>query len=115
LIHGFSPIVRDVLVAHSRKRLRVFVSAAAPGDDGARMARLLAAADVDATLVPDAAVAYYMPKIDFVLTGAVGVVESGGVINKVGSCQVAILARAHNKPVYVAAPTYRVRAARLFI
>ena len=45
-----------------------------------------------------------------VMVGAEGVVENGGVINKLGTYQIAICARAHNVPVYVAAESYKVRA-----
>ncbi|KAK8812454.1 hypothetical protein WA158_007688 [Blastocystis sp. Blastoise] len=42
-----------------------------------------------------------------VLLGAVAVVESGGIINKLGSLQIAILANVFKKPVYVAAESYK--------
>lgn len=42
------------------------------------------------------------------LVGAEGVVESGGIINKLGSYQMAIAAKAHGIPFYVAAESYKV-------
>ena len=42
-----------------------------------------------------------------VLVGAEAVVESGGVINKLGTFSVALAARAHSVPVYVAAESYK--------
>lgn len=48
-------------------------------------------------------------RVDMVLVGAEGVVENGGVINKLGTYQIAICARAHNVPVYVAAESYKAR------
>lgn len=47
-----------------------------------------------------------------VLVGAEAVVESGGVINSLGTYQIALCAQAHNKPMYVAAESYKF--ARLF-
>lgn len=44
-----------------------------------------------------------MDKVDFVLVGSEAVVESGGLINAVGSNQMAIIARAENKPFYALA------------
>jgi translation initiation factor eIF-2B subunit alpha len=38
--------------------------------------------------------------MDMVLVGAESVVESGGIINKLGTFQMAICARALNKPFY---------------
>ena len=43
-----------------------------------------------------------------VLVGAEGVVETGGVINKLGTYQAALAAHAHNTPFYVAAESYKV-------
>lgn len=43
-----------------------------------------------------------------VLVGAEGVVENGGIINKLGTLNIALAAAAHNKPVYVAAESYKV-------
>ena len=51
-------------------------------------------------------------RVDLVLVGAEAVVESGGVINILGTYQVALCARAHNKPFYVSAESYKF--ARLF-
>lgn len=47
--------------------------------------------------------AYVMDKVDFVLVGSEAVVESGGLINAVGSNQIAIIAKAANKPFYALA------------
>jgi translation initiation factor eIF-2B subunit alpha len=47
-----------------------------------------------------------MDKVDFVLVGSEAVVESGGLINAVGSNQMAIIARAENKPFYALAERY---------
>ena len=48
-------------------------------------------------------------RVDLVLVGAEGVVENGGVINKLGTYQIALAAAAHNMPFYVAAESYKVR------
>ena len=42
------------------------------------------------------------------LVGAEGVVENGGIINKLGSYQIAIAAKEHGIPFYVAAESYKV-------
>jgi len=48
-----------------------------------------------------------MDKVDFVLVGSEAVVESGGLVNAVGSNQIAIIARAANKPFYALAESYK--------
>ncbi len=49
-----------------------------------------------------------MCRVDMVLVGAEGVVENGGVINKLGTYNIAIAAKAHNIPFYVASESYKV-------
>lgn len=43
-----------------------------------------------------------------VFVGADGVVESGGIINMMGTYQIALVAKTMDKPVYVAAESYKV-------
>ena len=63
----------------------------------------LTAAGVPCTVVLDSAAAYVMDKVDLVLVGSEAVVESGGLINAVGSNQIAVIAKAANKPFYAMA------------
>lgn len=44
-----------------------------------------------------------MDKVDCVIVGSEAVVESGGLINSVGSNQMAIIAKSANKPFYALA------------
>lgn len=48
-----------------------------------------------------------MDRVDFVLVGSEAVVESGGLINAVGSNQMAIIAKAASKPFYALAESYK--------
>ncbi len=50
----------------------------------------------------------YWCRVNLVLVGAEGVVENGGIINKLGSYHVAIAAKEHGIPFYVAAESYKV-------
>jgi hypothetical protein len=71
-----------------------------------KTAEALIAAGVPSTVILDSAVAYVMDKVDFVLVGSEAVVESGGLVNAVGSNQIAIIARAAHKPFYALAERY---------
>ena len=51
----------------------------------AKSIEVLQKEDIPCTLLVDTAAAYIMEKIDFVLVGAEGVVENGGLINQVCS------------------------------
>ena len=73
-----------------------------------KLAKELVQAGVAAKLLIDSAVAYAMDEVDMVFVGADGVVESGGIINMMGTYQIALVAHSMNKPVYVAAECYKV-------
>ncbi|KAF8163276.1 hypothetical protein B0H34DRAFT_836497 [Crassisporium funariophilum] len=108
LTHSYSRVVmQTLLLAHKRKRISVFVTEARPRGLGIRTAEALTAAGVPSTVILDSAVAYVMDKVDFVLVGSEAVVESGGLVNAVGSNQIAIIARAAHKPFYALAESYK--------
>lgn len=109
LVHGFSRVVLEVLkaAAQSRKLFRVLCTEGRPDRTGLRLSNELAKLDVPVKLLLDSAVAYSMDEIDMVFVGADGVVESGGIINMMGTYQIALVAKSMNKPVYVAAESYK--------
>ncbi|RXW24109.1 hypothetical protein EST38_g1715 [Candolleomyces aberdarensis] len=108
LTHSYSRVVmQTLLLAHQRKRISVFVTEARPRGLGLKTAEALIAAGVPCSVILDSAVAYVMDKVDFVLVGSEAVVESGGLVNAVGSNQIAIIARAANKPFYALAESYK--------
>jgi translation initiation factor eIF-2B subunit alpha len=97
-------VINAILAAHrSGKRISVYVTEARPRGLGLKTQELLAANGIPCTVILDSAVAYAMDKVDMVLVGCEAVVESGGIVNAVGSCQIAIVAKAYNKPVHVLA------------
>ncbi len=115
LVHGYSRVITTALAystTRQHKKFNVIVTEGRPNCVGYVAAKQLRDKGVPVTIVTDAAVGYTMEKVDFVLLGAEGVVENGGVINKIGSFQVAMVASAMRKPVYVLAESYKF--ARLF-
>ncbi|KAG8217491.1 hypothetical protein J3R82DRAFT_5637 [Butyriboletus roseoflavus] len=108
LTHSYSRVVMKTLLrAHQRKRISVYVTEARPRALGLRTYDELTAAGIPCTIVLDSAVSYVMDKVDFVLVGSEAVVESGGLINAVGSNQIAIIAKAANIPFYALAESYK--------
>ena len=61
---------------------------------------------IDVSLIPDTAVGYTMANglVNKIVVGADRILQSGHVYNKIGTYQVAIMAKQHNIPFYVAAP-----------
>ncbi|KAF5743819.1 translation initiation factor eIF-2B subunit alpha-like [Tripterygium wilfordii] len=109
LVHGFSRVVLEVLktAAQNKKLFRVLCTEGRPDRTGLRLSNELAKLDVPVKLLIDSAVAYSMDEVDMVFVGADGVVESGGIINMMGTYQIALVAHSMNKPVYVAAESYK--------
>ncbi|XP_069817025.1 translation initiation factor eIF2B subunit alpha isoform X2 [Dendropsophus ebraccatus] len=109
LTHAYSRVVLKVLeeAAAANKRFSVYVTESQPDLSGRNMAKALQNINVPVTVILDAAVGYIMEKVDLVIVGAEGVVESGGIINKIGTNQMAVCAKAQNKPFYVVAESFK--------
>ena len=97
--------------AENGLQFKVIVTEGRPKCDGAEVASIFTAAGIPTTLILDSNVAMCMNsvdyKIDLCLVGAEGVIENGGIVNKVGTYQIAIIAKAHQIPFYVAAESYK--------
>ncbi len=90
------------------KGIKVFADETRPVLQGARLTVWeLKQQGVDVTLICDNTAAFLMErkKIDCVIVGADRVAKNGDVANKIGTYNVAVLAKAHNIPFYVAAPS----------
>lgn len=94
-------------VTKQGKTLKVFAAEARPVLQGARLTSYELTNDgFDVTLIPDTAVGISMQRglIDRVVVGADRITKTGHVFNKVGTYQIATLAKRHHIPFYVAAP-----------
>ncbi|KAI3475958.1 hypothetical protein L1887_62516 [Cichorium endivia] len=110
LTHSYSRVVMQALkfaALHQRKRISVYVTESRPHGLGLRTYNQLISHGIPCTVILDSAVAYTMPKVDLVLTGAEGVVESGGCLNAVGTYGMAIIAKACNKPFFALAESFK--------
>lgn len=96
------------------RRVAVLANETRPLWQGARLtAWELAQAGIPVTVCADALAATLMRRgtVDLVLVGADRICANGDVVNKVGTYGVALAARAHGVPCYVAAPWSTVDAA----
>ncbi|XP_010415980.2 PREDICTED: LOW QUALITY PROTEIN: translation initiation factor eIF-2B subunit alpha-like [Camelina sativa] len=109
LVHGLSRVVLEILktAAQNNKLFRVLCTEGRPDGTGVLLSSELSKLDIPVKLLLDSAVAYSMDEVDMVFVGADGVVESGGIINMMGTYQIALVAHSMNKPVYVAAESYK--------
>eukprot|EP00935_MAST-01C_sp_MAST-1C-sp1_P000433 g433.t1 len=113
LTHGYSRVVAKlILKAAESRNFTVIVTEGRPDGAGYTTAKTMAEHGIPVTVILDSAIGYVMEKVGLVIVGAEGVVENGGIVNKVGTYQMAIVAKALNKPFYVASESYKF--ARLF-
>ncbi len=98
-----------IFIAHEQgKRLRLFADETRPLLQGARLtAWELMEAGVDVTLICDNMAGQVMKEgnIQRVLVGADRIAANGDTANKIGTYSVAVLAKEHGIPFYVAAPS----------
>lgn len=91
----------------AKKLFSVSIMETQPDLSGKKMAKTLCHLSVPVTVLLDAAVGYVMEKADLLIVVAEGVVENGGIINKIGTIQMAVCAKAQNKPFYVVAESFK--------
>jgi methylthioribose-1-phosphate isomerase len=106
---GYGTALGVIRTAYAAGRLtRVFVDETRPLLQGARLTAWELARDaIPCTLLVDSAAGSYMRRgeIAAVITGADRIAANGDVANKIGTYQLAVLARENGIPFYVAAPT----------
>ncbi|KAK9373473.1 uncharacterized protein V1513DRAFT_459651 [Lipomyces chichibuensis] len=109
LIHSHSRAVTELLLLAARHhiRFRVFVTESRPTAEGLSSAKTLRDNGIPVRVIVDGAVGWAIQKVDKVFVGAEGVAESGGIINRVGTYQIAVLAKDSNKPLYVVAESHK--------
>ncbi len=91
----------------SGKNIKVIATETRPIQQGSRLTAFELKHDgFDVSLIPDTAVGYSMANglVNKVIVGADRIVRTGHVFNKIGTYQVATMAKQHGIPFYVAAP-----------
>jgi methylthioribose-1-phosphate isomerase len=105
---GIGTALGVIYRAHTAgKRIRVFANETRPLLQGARLTMWeLSAARIPAQLICDSTAASLMQQkqVDLVIVGADRIAADGSVANKIGTYGLAIAARHHGVPFYVAAP-----------
>lgn len=91
----------------SGKNVKVIATETRPVQQGSRLTAFELKHDgFDVSLIPDTAVGYTMANklVNKVVVGADRVLRTGHVYNKIGTYQIALMAKQHGIPFYVAAP-----------
>ena len=103
LIYGNSITVVYSLIYAKKlgKTFTVYVASQNENDNSKKIIEVLQRNSVDCKLISGISIGFYLSKIDFILTGAGAICESGGIINTMGTNTIAICAKNSKKPFYV--------------
>jgi methylthioribose-1-phosphate isomerase len=94
-------------IKESGKNIKVIATETRPVMQGSRLTTFeLKHEGIDVSLIPDTAVGYTMANglVNKIVVGADRILSTGHVFNKIGTYQIALIAKQHNIPFYVAAP-----------
>ena len=103
LMYGYSiNVVYSLIYAKKLgKSFTVYIANNSENEDSQKIIKIFTKNDVDYRLISGISIGFYLSKIDFILTGADAICESGGIINTIGTNTIAICAKNARKPFYV--------------
>lgn len=109
LVHGYSTTVFHALRECKRCgiNLNVLITDCSPEHLGTKMDLALKEEGIKCDIILDLSIGYHMNNIDCVLVGANAIVENGGVINRIGTYTLAVVAKNFKKPFYVLSETLK--------
>ena len=105
LIHCHSSTVVEILKEAKRqgKKFTVICTETRPWHQGFISAKQLADFGIRTELIVDSAAMQEMPRVDLVLTGADTITRDKKLVNKIGTSQIALIAKNFRVPMYCAA------------
>uniref|UniRef100_A0A1B8XUQ5 Translation initiation factor eIF2B subunit delta n=1 Tax=Xenopus tropicalis TaxID=8364 RepID=A0A1B8XUQ5_XENTR len=89
------------------KKFRVIVADSRPRLEGRETLRRLVKCGIHCTYIMIPAISYILPEVSKVFLGAHALLANGYVMSRVGTSQIALVAKAHNVPVLVCCETYK--------
>jgi len=88
------------------KRITVYATETEPKNQGIKTARELAEMKIPVILIIDSAIEYFIKDVDIVIVGT-DAIRKEGIVNKIGTYPLAVVAREHKKPFYVVGNTLK--------
>lgn len=109
LVHGFSTTVFYAIRDCKRSgiNLNVLITDCSPEHSGNLMIKACKEEGIKCDVILDLAIGYHMNNVDCVITGSNAIVENGGVINRIGTYTLALVAKNFKKPFYVISETLK--------
>lgn len=88
-------------------RFKVIYVVASDDSESKENIAALRAKDIPVSVIPPTAIAYCMHMVTACFVGAEGVVENGGIVSRLGTYQMGMLAHATGKPFYVVSESHK--------
>ncbi|XP_023655246.1 translation initiation factor eIF2B subunit delta [Paramormyrops kingsleyae] len=109
LVYGCSSLVNHILcdAFEKERKFRVIVVDSRPRLEGREALRRLVKMGIRCTYVLISAISYILPEVSKVFLGAHALLANGYVMSRVGTSQIALVAKAYNVPVLVCCETYK--------
>ncbi|XP_051952562.1 translation initiation factor eIF-2B subunit delta-like isoform X2 [Xyrauchen texanus] len=109
LVYGCSSLVNHILCEafEKQRKFRVIVVDSRPRLEGREVLRRLVKRGIQCTYVLISALSYILPEVSKVFLGAHALLANGYVMSRVGTSQIALVAKAYNVPVLVCCETYK--------
>ncbi|XP_055608364.1 translation initiation factor eIF-2B subunit delta [Uranotaenia lowii] len=109
LTYGCSSLIKHILeeACRRKKNYRVVIVDSRPRNNEHEMMRQLVARGIDCTCVLINAISYVMPEVTKVLLSAHALLANGCVMSRVGTAQIALVAKSYNVPVLVCCETHK--------
>ena len=105
---GYGSALSLIYAASETKKIKVYADETRPLLQGARLtAYELVENGIDVTLISDNMAGWLMRqnKIDCIIVGADRIASNGDAANKIGTYSLSVLAKHHNIPLYIVAPS----------
>ena len=88
------------------KKITVYATETRPKKQGIKTAKELARLGIHVILIVDSAVEFFIKDIDVVIVGS-DAIRREGIVNKIGTYPLAVVAKEHKKPFYVVGNTLK--------
>jgi ribose 1,5-bisphosphate isomerase len=88
------------------KKMTIYATETEPKHQGIKTALELSEIGINVVLIIDSAIEYFMDEVDMVIVGS-DAIRKEGVVNKIGTYPIAVVAKEHKKPFYVVGNTLK--------
>ncbi len=113
LTHCHSGEALSVIENSKNKKISVIATETEPLEQGIKTVKELAKRKIPVTLITDSAVAHFIREVDAIIIGSDSI-RKEGFANKVGTLQIAVLAKEFKKPFYVVGNTLKFDRRKIF-